>query len=93
MRYANRLRYGKPNVSESNKNKSTSRKCSGLQLITLSCLLMLSGCASNSIISKAVVVQTSNAAITEPSDASGFYQRLTTWREKVRGYLKSETQD
>lgn len=55
-------------------------------------VLMLSGCASSSTSSKAVVVQPLSSAIVEPQDASSFYQRLTSWRESVKAYLETEMQ-
>ena len=54
----------------------------------LSLRLTLSGCASYSLRSNPVVVQTSNVAITESSDASSFYLKLTAWVRQKR-YLCS----
>ncbi len=89
----NHLLYGKPKTFESNKKKSISWRWIALSSLMLSLLPMLSGCASYSLRSNPVVVQTSNVAITESSDASGFYLKLTAWREKVKVYLENETQD
>ena len=89
----NRLRYGKLKIFESNKKPSTWWRWIVLSSLMLSLLPTLSGCANNSLRSNPVLVQTSNVAITESSDASGFYLKLTSWREKVKAYLKSATQD
>ena len=91
--FVNRLRYGKLKLSANSKNKNISWRWIGLSCLMLSLLPMLSGCASYSLKSNPLVVQTSSVAITESSDASGYYLKLTAWREKVKAYLKSETQD
>ena len=85
--------FGKPKLSANNKKKSISWRWIALSSLMLSLLLTLSGCANYSLKSNPVVVQTSNVAITESSDASSFCLKLTAWREKVKLYLTTETQD
>ena len=79
--------------SGGSKSRNSLRKSRPLSAATLTLLLMLNGCASSLKVSPPVVVQPSSSAITEPADASGFYQRLTNWRESVKAFLETETQD
>ena len=79
----------KPKTSANNKKQNLSWRWIGLSCLTLK----LSGCASDALKSNPVVVQTSNVAIAESSDASGFYLKLMNWREKVKVYLGNEMQD
>ena len=89
----NHLLCGKLKTSANNKKQIISWRWIALSSLMLSLTLTLSGCASYSLKSNPVVVQTSSVAITESSDASSFYLMLTAWREKVKLYLTTETQD
>ena len=88
MQFVDRLRYGKLKLSANSKSKNISWRWIGLSCLMTSLMPLLSGCVSNSLRSNPVVVQPSNVAITESSEASGFYQKLTNWRERVKVYLK-----
>lgn len=59
-----------------------------LSVTLLLVALMLSGCASSSRNSRAVVVQPLSSAIAEPVDASSFYQRLSAWQGESEELLR-----
>ena len=92
MQKANEMLSGKLSKSGRIRKRNFWRRWMLLSAMPLLAALMLTGCASNSISSRAVAVQPLSSAIAEPADVSSFYQRLTSWRERVRDYLETEKQ-
>ena len=42
---------------------------------------------------KMYLIKQISKVVAEPSDASGYYQRAMSWRQKVKDYLKTGMQD
>ena len=93
MNEKNQRRFARQNDCARNKRNDTLPKWKRLGLITLIWLPMLSGCASSLTHYDPVVIQPVSSAVAESIDASGYYQRATAWRQKVKAYLGIEMQD
>ena len=93
MNEKNQNRFAWLNDCAGNKRSDTLVKWKRLGLITLIWLPMLSGCASCLTHYDPVVIQPVSGAVIASSDASGYYQRVTAWRAKVKDYLETGMRD
>ena len=85
--------FARQNDCARNKKKNSSLNWKPFGWLMLIWLPILSGCANSLTHYDPIVIQPVSSAVIESSDASGFYRRVTAWRQKVKDYLKSETQD
>ena len=77
MHKVNATPCAKQKSCDKSKKPNSKLKWLNLSVTLLIVFLMLTGCASNSTNSRAVVVQPFSSAIVESADASSFYQKLT----------------